>query len=66
LNDLTLNLNGNDSSLYPSQRTQVCVYIDREMALLEGFGHESFPLKFNVTTFKYNIHSVEVDLHYLK
>ena len=34
--------------------------------LLEGFEYKSFPLKFNLITFKYKIHSVEVDLYYLK
>jgi len=32
----------------------------------EGFEPESFPLKYEHPTFKYKIHSVEVDLYYLK
>ena len=40
---------------------------EREIWLLpEGFEHESFTLKFNTTVFKYKIHYIEVDLHYLK
>ena len=32
----------------------------------EGFEPDSFPLKYQQPTFKYKIHSVEVDLYYLK
>ena len=32
----------------------------------ERFEHELFPLKFNATIFKYKIHSIEVDLYYVK
>ena len=73
-------LSGNDSTSNPSEKTQVSlslyiytyIYIymrEREIETLvvpEGFEPESFPLKYQHPTFKYKIHSVEVDLYYLK
>jgi len=45
----------------------VCVCRERERRVIpKEFGHESLPLKYNTTVFKYKIHSVEVALHYLK
>jgi len=45
LNDVTLNLNGNDSSPYPSQRTQVSLYIYmnvlKSVAIVVRFWHSS-------------------------
>ena len=46
----------------------VCVdiYVEIDLALSKGSRPESFPLKFNPPTFKCKIHSIEVDLQYLK
>jgi len=33
---------------------------------LEGFEAESFPLKYQHSTFEYKIHSVKIDLYYFK
>ena len=46
--------------------SQMCFPILTHTRAWEGFEHEPFPLKFNATVFKYKIHSVEVDLYYLK
>ena len=69
-------INGRNSelvSLMVNRERDLCVYICRERERLvyiwiyaEGFKPESFSLKANPTTFKYKIHSVNVDLHYLK
>ena len=68
---LGLYLSEKDSASNPSRMTQVCLCVCREREretwlLSEEFEHESFPLKFNTMAFKYKIHSVEIDLHYLK
>jgi len=51
----------------------IYIYIERERererdtcVLPKGFELESFQLKYNPPTFKYNIHSLEVDLYYFK
>ena len=48
------NLSGKDSASNSAKRTQV------------PFEAESFPLKYQHTTFEYKIHSIEVDLYYFK
>ena len=51
-------LSGKDSGSNPSGMTHLCS--------LEVFEAESFSLKYNHTSYEYEIHSVEVDLYYFK
>ena len=73
LNAGGLNLSGKDSGSNPFGRTHVylslSIYIDiytHTCVIPKGFEPESFLLKYQNLTFKYGIHSIEVDLYYLK
>ena len=50
---------GGEGEVNGGEDTHTCVVLKR-------FEPESFPLKYNPTTFEYRIHSVEVDLYYFK
>jgi len=58
-----------DSGSNPCGMTQVylSLYTERETCVIpEGFEPESFPLKYNPTTFEYKTYSIEADLYCLK
>ena len=53
--------------MYQGRKMDDRKYRYRETCIVpEGFEPEFFPLKYNHTSSKYKIHSVEVDLYYFK
>ena len=63
------NPRSNQSSAPQEQTTHThkYTYIYIHTCLLsKGFEPESFQLKYNLSTFEYKIHSVEVDVYYFK